>query len=146
MRLLLSKVTFFLTIICFASCTTNNEVEPDYPVQGTIDYHYYITTLGVAENKQLVNVYNTEKSEKIEDLKLFSIGKNQFISVYLQDGSKVDIVTEREGGNLYDIIYANGISIEDLGYQIRSYFNDNDEVILLKTSIKVVHEILSNQP
>ncbi|MBB6461384.1 hypothetical protein [Flammeovirga kamogawensis] len=144
MRNLLSNLLLFFTIISFASCNSNDIVEPNFPTQDAIDYHYYITTSGRTENKQLVNVYNTEKSEKLEDLKLFSIGENQLISVYLQDGNKIDITTETEGGNLYDIIYAYGISIEDLGYHVKRYFDKNDDAIFLKTSIKVVHEIITD--
>ncbi|WP_157491535.1 hypothetical protein [Flammeovirga sp. SJP92] len=148
MRTKSATILFLFSILSiFSSCTkSNDEVEPIYPTEGNVEFYYNITTEGLNVTKQFVTVYNTENADKLEDLKLFEFGKNLFINVYMKDGRRIDITDQNEGGNLYDIIASQGIRIQDIDFGKHMYRNlESDKIVMLNTSIKVVHEILEDE-
>ncbi|MBB3699645.1 hypothetical protein KMW28_00920 [Flammeovirga yaeyamensis] len=144
----LSNLFLLLSIVAFvSSCNSaNDEVDPNLPTQGAVEHYYNITTAGLNATKQFVTVFNVENAEKIEDLKLFEIGKNEFINIYLKDGSRIDITNQQEGGNLFDIMLSQPVALSDIDYKKHTYRNTDGEIKLLKTSIKVVHEIIEEEP
>ncbi|OHX67185.1 hypothetical protein [Flammeovirga pacifica] len=141
---LLTKITLLFSIIAFASScnSSNDEVQPE--INDNVVANYLMTTAGLNSTKQFVSVYNLENVEVLEELKSYDVGSNEFINVYLEDGTRVDLTDIEGGTSLFDVVLLSGVSLSDIGQPVHSYKDQNEDVALLKTSIKVVHEIVED--
>ncbi|WP_281615532.1 hypothetical protein [Flammeovirga sp. SubArs3] len=143
----LTYVLFLLSLLGFmSSCDKNEEVEPYYPNENNVDVHYYMKTANILEGQQIATIYNTENIERVEDLKLYTFGENEYVEVYLIGGRVLEYTNSQSGSNLYDFFMKNGLAIQELDYRKKSYRDQYDQIVLIGTSIKVVHETLDKEP